>query len=179
MPAPRTTAKTPARPAEEPSLRFDQLKTYPVARRHSKVNTQLFARPLPKGASSQEFLESLPEILAARDLRAIAASIVEAHRAHKTVLIMLGAHVIKCGLNPILIDLLERRVITALAFNGAGIIHDFELALAGQTSEEVDAALEDGSFGMAEETHRILNGAIVDGYKSGRGLGAAIGHMIN
>ena len=162
-----------------PALDFAKLRTYPVARRYSKVSTKLFAKPLRKGTSFKQFYDSLPEILAARDLRAIASAIVQAHRAHKTVLLMMGAHVIKCGLNPILIDLLERRVVTALAMNGAGIIHDFELAFAGQTSEEVEAALKDGSFGMAEETHRILNTAIVEGRRKQWGLGESIGRMIN
>ena len=162
-----------------PALDFAKLRTYPVTRRHSKVSTKLFAKPLRKGSSFKEFYDSLPEILAARDLRAIAAAIVAAHRAKKTVLFMMGAHVIKCGLNPIVIDLIKRRVVTAIALNGAGIIHDFELAFAGQTSEEVDAALEDGSFGMAEETHRLINAAIVEGHRRGWGLGEAIGRMIN
>ncbi len=161
-----------------PTLNFAKLRTYPIARRYSKVNTRLFAQPCRKGSSFKEFYASLPEILAARDLRAIASAIVQAHRARKTVLFMIGAHVIKCGLNPVLIDLLERGVITALAMNGAGIIHDFELAFAGQTSEEVDTALEDGSFGMAEETHRLLNQAIAEGARRGWGLGESVGRMI-
>jgi len=162
-----------------PILDFTKLKTYPLASRKSKVNTDAFARVRRKGASFREFYDSLPELLAARDLRLVVKAIVNAHRHKKPVLWMLGAHVIKVGLNPLLIHLIRRKVVTALALNGAGVIHDFELAFMGSTSEDVAAALADGSFGMAEETHRTINAAIRQGAKRKWGLGHAVGTMIN
>ncbi|MBI4341946.1 MAG: hypothetical protein HY599_01100, partial [Candidatus Omnitrophica bacterium] len=117
-------------------------------------------------------------ILAAKEFQTVVDAVVAAHRQRKTVLWMFGAHVIKVGLSPLLIELIQRKVVTAIALNGAGVIHDFELAFMGSTSEDVAAALADGSFGMAEETHRLINQAIRDGAKSGRGLGQAVGAMI-
>lgn len=161
-----------------PSLDLTRLKTYQLAKRNSKVHTGELAHICRKGASFNEFWQSMPEILAARDLKRLASAIVTAHRKHRQVLLMMGAHVIKVGLGPIIRELIERRVVTAIALNGAGIIHDFELAYAGQTSEDVAEALEDGSFGMAEETHSRLNAAIQDGARRGWGLGYAVGRMI-
>jgi len=161
------------------SIDISKLKTYPVSSRRSKVNHAAFARVSPPGASFKQFYDSLPDFLAVRNLRTIVNAIVEAHRAKRPVLWMFGAHVLKVGLNPLLIHLLRRRIITAIAINGAGIIHDFELAFMGSTSEDVAAALADGSFGMAEETHQLINGAIVDGAKKGLGLGESVGAMIN
>ena len=137
-----------------------------------------FAKPSRKGQSFREFYDGLPDFLAAKNLRVVADAIVQAHKQHKPVLWMFGAHVIKVGLSPILIQLLRRKVITAIAINGAGVIHDFELAYMGCTSEDVAAALADGSFGMAEETHQLLNRAIRDGAKRKQGLGEAVGRMI-
>ena len=128
--------------------------------------------------SFRDFYDSLPDFLAATNLRTIAKAIAEAHRRKKPVLWMMGAHVIKVGLSPLLIHMIRRKVITALALNGAGVIHDFELAYMGSTSEDVAAALADGSFGMAEETHRTINKAIHDGAKRGWGLGYSVGAMI-
>jgi len=162
-----------------PTLDVAKLKTYPVASRKSKVSLSAFAKPRRKGASFRDFYRSLPEILSARDLRVIVHAHVRACRQKKPVLWMLGAHVIKVGLSPLLIQLLRRRVITALAMNGAGVIHDFELAYMGSTSEDVAEALADGSFGMAEETHRTINGAIREGARRHWGLGHAVGAMIN
>jgi hypothetical protein len=132
-----------------------------------------------KGGSFRQFYESLPKILAVNELQTVVDAIVAAHHCKKPVLFMFGAHVIKVGLSPLLIELIRRRVVTAIAMNGAGIIHDFELAFMGCTSEDVAEALADGSFGMAEETHRFLNGAIAAGAKKGLGLGEAVGAMIN
>jgi len=160
------------------SLNLSKLKTYPLASRRSKVSHEAFAQICRKGISFRDFYESLPEILAAKDFRTVVQATVQAHRHRKPVLWMLGAHVIKVGLNPLLITLLRRNVITALALNGAGVIHDFELAYMGSTSEDVAAALADGSFGMAEETNRLINRAIRDGAKRGVGLGQAVGMMI-
>ena len=160
------------------TLDFTKLKTYPVGSRKSKVNAKAFAKVCRKGGSFRQFHASLPDILAAREFQAVVDAIVAARRKRKTVLWMFGAHVIKVGLSPLLIDLLKRGVVTAIAMNGAGVIHDFELAFMGSTSEDVAAALADGSFGMAEETRRLLNGAIRDGAKKGLGLGRAVGEMI-
>ena len=163
-----------------PALVIDvkKLKTYPLASRRSKVSHGAFAKPSRKGLSFREFYGALPDILAARELRAAAEAIVRAHRAKKPVLWMFGAHVIKVGLTPILVNLLRRKIVTAIAMNGAGIIHDFELAFMGSTSEDVAAALADGSFGMAEETHSTINAAIRAGAKRGVGLGKSVGEMI-
>lgn len=155
-----------------------KLKTYPLDSRRSKVSVEDFAAPWTRGSGFNAFLESLPSILAAGDLQAVIDAVVVAARAHKTVVLGMGAHVIKVGLNPILIDLLERRVLTALAMNGAGIIHDLELAMHGQTSEDVAASLQDGSFGMARETGEFLGLAIQAAGKKEMGLGAAVGQAI-
>ncbi len=159
-------------------LDLTKLKTYPAGSRKSKVNLDELAKPCRKGGSFRQFFDSLPNILAARDLRVVVDAMVSAHRQGKPVLLMCGAHVIKVGLSPLLLDLLRRKLVTAVALNGAGIIHDFELAFMGATSEDVAAALADGSFGMAEETHSILNQAIRQGAKRGWGLGYAVGAMI-
>ena len=162
-----------------PTLDIAKLKTYPLASRRSNVSLAAFARPCRKGGSFREFYDSLPEILAAKQLRVVVDAIVQAHRHRRPVLWMFGAHVIKVGLSPLLIQLIRRKVITAIALNGAGVIHDFELAYMSSTSEDVADALADGSFGMAEETHRIINQAIRDGAKRKQGLGFAVGAMIN
>ena len=161
-----------------PSLDFSKLKTYPAGSRKSKVNFSAFARICRKGGSFRQFYESLPNILAVKEFQCVVDAIVAAHAQRKTVLWMFGAHVIKVGLSPLLIDLIKRKIVTAVAMNGAGVIHDFELAFMGSTSEDVAAALADGSFGMAEETHRFINGAIREGAKKGLGLGASVGGMI-
>jgi hypothetical protein len=161
-----------------PTLDFAKLKTYPAGTRKSKVNFAAFARVCRKGSSFRQFYDSLPDLLAAKELRAVTDAIVAAHQQRKTVLWMCGAHVLKVGLSPLLIDLLKRRVVTAIAMNGAGVVHDFELAFMGSTSEDVAAALADGSFGMAEETHRLINEAIRTGARKGWGLGQAVGAMI-
>ena len=155
-----------------------KLKTYPAGSRKSKVKSDALAKACTKGGSFRQFYESLPNILAAKEFNAVVDAIVAAHTARKPVLWMFGAHVIKVGLSPLLIDLVKRKVVTAIAMNGAGIIHDFELAFMGSTSEDVDAALADGSFGMAEETHSLINQAITDGAKRQLGLGESVGEMI-
>ncbi|MBI2105125.1 MAG: hypothetical protein HYT90_06095 [Candidatus Omnitrophica bacterium] len=161
-----------------PSLDLTKLKTYPAGSRTSKVNFSAFARTCRKGGSFRQFYDSLPNILAVKEFQAVVDAIVAAHLARKTVLWMFGAHVIKVGLSPLLIHLIKRKVITAVAMNGAGVIHDFELAFMGSTSEDVAQALADGSFGMAEETHRFINGAIREGARKGWGLGQSVGAMI-
>lgn len=161
-----------------PPINVSDLKTYPLKKRHSLVQVDDFATPWQRGGSFTKFYSSLPDILAVKTLRAVATAVVTAHRKGRPVIIGLGAHVIKVGLSPIVTDLIERGIVTAVAMNGAGIIHDFELALMGHTSEEVDAEIDDGRFGMAEETGRMLNRAICQGAAAGEGLGEAIGRYI-
>jgi hypothetical protein len=139
---------------------------------------QDFARPAPPGGSLAAFVDSLPGILAAADFKTIVRAIVDAKRGDTGVVWGLGAHVIKTGLGPVLIDLMERGFVSALATNGASIIHDFEVAIAGATSEDVDEALGPGTFGMADETGRLLNGAINDGVAAGLGIGQAVARYL-
>ena len=150
------------------------VSTYPLASRKSKAHAADFATPYT-GGGMNEFLDSLPSILAAADFKAVVAAMKAAQQDGRAIIWGLGAHVIKTGLSPILIDLMERGFVSAIATNGAGIIHDFELALSGATSEDVDEALGPGRFGMAEETATVLNGAITDGVARGLGIGQAVG----
>ena len=161
------------------SLDFSKVRTYPVTKRFSKVQTSLLGKKLAKGASVRGFLRGLPEILAARDLKEIARKIADCHRNNRTVVLGMGAHPIKVGLSPLIIDFMERGIIDAIALNGAGVIHDFELAYMGETSEDVAAALKDGSFGMGEETGSFINQAIINGSMNDLGIGAAVGLAIN
>jgi len=154
------------------------IRTYPLASRTSKVSASDLARPVGAGATVGAFLDSLPNILAAADFKAVVAAIRAAHADGCGVLWGLGAHVIKTGLSPILIDLMQRGFVSAIATNGAGVIHDFELALSGSTSEEVDEALGPGRFGMADETGRLLNAAINEGVAAGLGIGQAVGQRL-
>ena len=160
------------------SLPWDKLKTYSIQNRQSKVRKEDLAVPLPADNAMDRFLDSLPQILAAKDLREIIVAMAKAHRGRKTISLAIGAHVIKVGLNPLIIDLMERGIVSSIALNGAGIIHDFELAYIGHTSEDVAAEIESGMFGMAEETASYLNGAIVKGVSEGMGIGEAVGKMI-
>ncbi|MFQ5882905.1 MAG: hypothetical protein ACE5I9_10615 [Candidatus Methylomirabilales bacterium] len=155
-----------------------RVKTYPLQGRPSKVSVQALARVWRKGASLQDFLGTLPDILGARDFRSVVRAIVAARRAGKPVILGMGAHVIKVGLSLVVVDLMERGIVSAIAMNGAGPIHDFELAFAGFTSEEVEAVLRTGEFGMAEETGSILNEAIREGMAKGWGFGRAVGEKL-
>jgi len=157
---------------------LSRVKTHHLADRKSRVTIEEFGKPWQKGASYRNFLHKLPDILAGGQLKNVISAIVRAHRNNHTILFGMGAHVIKVGLNPIVIDLMERRVITGVAMNGAGIIHDVELAMVGRTSEDVDTALDDGSFGMARETCTFLNEAITSTRKISTGLGEAVGRNI-
>ncbi len=153
-----------------------RVRTYPLKQRRSKVAASALGRiPLP-GMPLREFLASLPDILAARDLRVVARLIAQRHRGGRLVILGMGAHPIKVGLSPLIIDFMRRRILSAVAMNGAGIIHDFELAYHGETSEDVAAGLESGQFGMAEETSRFLNDATAAGCNDG--LGYAVGRAI-
>jgi len=159
-------------------LALQKIKTYPLSTRYSKVQLPSFAKPWRPGGRFSQFLAGLPEILATQTFREVVEEIAKARLNGKAVVIGMGAHPTKVGLNPILVDLMERGVVTALALNGAVIIHDFELALTGQTSEEVDAEIDAGRFGMAEETGRDLNQAIIRGVQKGMGIGEAVGTWI-
>jgi hypothetical protein len=154
------------------------IRTYPLKSRASKARTEDFARPYQPGSGLTGWLDSLPSILAAADFRAVVAALVAARAGGRGILWGFGAHVIKTGLSPVLIDLMERGFVSALATNGAGLIHDFEIALSGATSEDVDSSLGEGRFGMAEETGRLLNGAINEGVAAGLGLGQAVGRYL-
>src|SRR5438552_4343499 len=150
------------------------ITTYPLKSRASKSRVEDFARPSAAGASIGAFVDALPNILAAADFRAVVRAIVDARRDDAGVLWGLGAHVIKTGLGPVLIDLMEHGFVSAIATNGAAVIHDFEVALVGATSEDVDEALGPGRFGMADETGRLLNTAINEGVAAGLGVGQAV-----
>jgi hypothetical protein len=160
-------------------LSLDGLTTYSLKDRPSKVSREDFARPWTRGASFQEFLARLPRILAGQTLKEIAAAWVRARRADRPVLLGMGAHPLKVGLNPILIDLMERGFVTGIAVNGAVIIHDAEIAMVGRTSEDVDQVLGSGQFGMARETAEFLNEATTWGACQGLGLGQAVGRRLS
>lgn len=159
-------------------LDFGKVKRYSLKDRRSKVARKDFAALGKKGIGFKRFSEGLPSILAANDIRSIVDAVAKARAKKRAVIFMLGAHVIKCGLSPLVLHLMKKKVITAVALNGAGIIHDTELALAGKTSEDVGEALKDGSFGMAEETADFINNAISHGVAEGLGIGSAVGERI-
>jgi len=158
---------------------INKVKRYSVLKRKSKVGIRNFASCPQRKASFRRFLASLPSILKAKDFVAVVEAVVRARRRKKAVIFMAGAHVIKCGLNPVLIELLKKRVITCLALNGAGIIHDFEIAFQGKTSEDIALGLESGRFGMGRETADFLNQAVKDGVSRGWGLGYSVAAGIN
>lgn len=157
---------------------LDKLKTYPLAERESKVRVEDFAKRFYRGGSFREFMESLPRIMAGKDFMEIVARTVQALKSHRLVIFAMGAHVIKVGLSPVIIDMMQRGILSAIALNGAGLIHDFEVAFAGATSEDVEKELETGSFGMAGETALFLNEAINAGTKEGKGIGLAVGEYM-
>jgi hypothetical protein len=161
-----------------PPLDFSGLNTYSVYGRHSKVSVDDFAAPMQPGMTVRQLLAALPSQLAGVDFPDLVNRIAEAHRQQRPVILGMGAHVIKVGLNPVLIDLMQRGIITALALNGAGIIHDSEIAMVGRTSEEVADVLGAGAFGAARETGENLNKAIIAGAAKGIGIGQAVGEML-
>jgi len=154
------------------------LKTYSLQSRKDKVNINNFAQILGAEKSFTRFVRSLPNILAGSDFKEFISVMGKAKKRNRAIIFGLGAHVIKVGLSPIIIDLMKEGWITALALNGAGIIHDFEIAFTGQTSEDVQLQIKNGHFGMAQETGQMLNGAINSGEEKGLGLGEAVGEMI-
>ncbi|MBP2675868.1 MAG: hypothetical protein H6Q84_2708, partial [Deltaproteobacteria bacterium] len=161
------------RPLDPSRLKRDSLYT-----RKSKVSFRGFAVPPRRGMSFARFLSGLPDFLAAKDFRAVVDAVVRARRRGRPVLLGIGAHFIKVGLSPLLIRAIREGVFTSVAMNGAGVIHDVELALAGKTSEDVEARLGDGSFGMARETAQFLHAALGDGVGAGLGFGAAVGKAL-
>jgi hypothetical protein len=160
-------------PFEYKEFDLSGIATYPLKSRKSKARVEDFASPAAPATTVGQFIDSLPNILAAADLKAVVGGIVLA-RQHSGVVWGMGAHVIKTGLGPVLIDLMQRGFVSALAMNGAAVIHDFEIALAGSTSEDVDESLGPGRFGMAEETGRLLNSAISTGVQRRLGIGQAV-----
>ena len=159
-------------------INLDKVSTYPLASRPSKVTVKDFAGPVTENSSLQHYLASLPNILAVQSLRDLAAQILRARDLHKPIIWGIGGHVIKTGLGPIIIDLMRRGFVTAIAGNGSVLIHDAEIAIVGSTSEDVDATLGAGAFGGAEETGRLLNDAARDGAKEDLGLGEALGRAL-
>jgi hypothetical protein len=157
---------------------FSRLRTVPIAQRPNKVDASLLAQPPQQDRSFTAFWNSLPDVLASRELRAVVEQIASA-RGRRAVVAMLGGHVIKTGLGPLLIELMRRRVITHIAMNGSAAIHDFELAAFGGTSEDVAEGLKDGTFGMAEETGRDMNAAFAAGAKKAQGAGEALTNALS
>jgi hypothetical protein len=156
---------------------FSRLKTVPIATRRNKVDPTLLAHPPGSDPGFGAFWSALPDVLAARDLRDVAQAIAAA-AGRRAVVVMLGGHVVKVGLGPLLVALLERGVITHVAMNGSAAIHDFELAAYGGTSEDVAAGLSDGTFGMADETGREMNGALAAAAAAGRGAGEGLAQAL-
>jgi hypothetical protein len=160
-------------------LSFDGLKTVPIDARGGKVRVEDFARPYRKGEGVQGWMASLPKILAGDSFRGVVEALDRARRDQRAILWGMGGHVVKCGLGDVLLDLMARGWVSAFVMNGAASIHDFEIAIAGQTSEDVEAVLPDGRFGAAEETGREMNLAIVEGIREGLiGMGEALGKRL-
>jgi hypothetical protein len=159
---------------------LSRISTYPLASRPSKVTVRDFASALSdeQAQGAAALLDSMPHILAADAIRAVASDVAQARAKNRAIIWGIGGHVIKTGLAPILIDLMRRGFATAIAMNGSGVIHDFEIAIAGWTSEDVESALGTGEFGMAEETGRLINEAINRGFKDDCGVGESVGRAL-
>lgn len=160
-------------------ININKVKTYSIKKRHSKVRLADSGKPPVPNSSFLKFYSSLPNILKAKELRAVVEAVVKARKTKKPVIFMAGAHVIKCGLNPILIELIKKKVITCICLNGAGLIHDFEIAFCGRTSEDVGENLKTGRFGMGRETAEFINKAVTEGVRGGLGLGYAVAKKIS
>ena len=156
-------------------LSLEHVSTYPLSSRPSKVTVEDFATPVSEGSSLRHYLASLPNILAVQNLRELASRMRRARTLGKPIIWGIGGHVIKTGLGPIIIDLMDRGLVTAIAANGSVLVHDGEIAMVGSTSEDVDATLGEGVFGGAEETGKLLNQAAVAGARDSVGLGEAVG----
>jgi len=160
-------------------LDFAGLKTVPLQERGGKVSIADFASVYRAGSGVAGWLDSLPRILAGNSFRAVVDALVEARTRQRAIIWGMGGHVVKCGLAPVVIDLMRRGYVTVFALNGAAAIHDFEIALTGHTSEDVEAVLPDGRFGAAEETGREMNRAIAEGDREGVGMGEALGRWLD
>ena len=159
-------------------LSLEHVSTYPLANRPSKVSTKDFARSIEPESSLSDFIRGLPNILAVQNIRELAARVRRARELGKPIIWGIGGHVIKTGLAPLLIQLIEQGLLTAITANGSVLIHDSEIALAGSTSEDVDATLGEGIFGGADETGKLLNRAAADGARDGIGLGESVGRAL-
>jgi len=158
---------------------LSKVRTIPVAGRPNKVNASEFATPPRADRSFGAFVRSLPDVLKAADFRRVVDAIVQAHRGKRAVIVMLGGHVVKTGVGPLLVELMTRGIVTDLAMNGSAAIHDYEIARFGATSEDVAAGLRDGTFGMADETGRGLNDAFVRGMAAGWGMGESVARALD
>lgn len=168
-------------PDSEPELReanLSNVRTLPVKRRPNKVSAGEFAKPPATDRSFRAFVAALPDILVARDFKLVAGAIADAARRERGVVIMLGGHVVKTGLAPLLLTLMQRGIVTHVAMNGSAAIHDYEIARFGATSEDVASGLEDGTFGMAEETGREMNEAFIEGSARALGMGEALAQAL-
>jgi len=163
---------------EDRPISLDQVATYPLASRESKVTINDFAQPITAQSSVKEYLAALPNILAVQNLRDLAARMRRARELHKPIIWGIGGHVIKTGLAPVIIDLMRRGFVGAIAGNGSVLVHDAEIAMVGSTSEDVDATLGAGAFGGAEETGKLLNDAAREGARDGIGLGEALARAL-
>jgi len=159
-------------------IELGRVRTVPIEQRPNKVNTAEFASPPGGDRSFDAFIAALPDILKARDFRSVVDAVVAAKRSAKAVILMVGGHVVKTGIGPLIIDLMQRGVATHLAMNGSAAIHDYEIARFGATSEDVARGLRDGTFGMAEETGRGLNEAFIRGHEHGWGMGEAVARAL-
>src|SRR6266446_1217967 len=159
-------------------ISLDQISTYPLSSRPSKVTVEDFATPISENPSLRHYLASLPNILAVQNLRELASRMRRARTLGKPIIWGIGGHVIKTGLGPIIIDLMNRGLATAIAANGSVLVHDAEIAMVGSTSEDVDATLGEGVFGGAEETGKLLNRAAREGARDNIGLGEAVGRTL-
>ena len=160
-------------------ISLERVKSYPLKERSSKVSIDAFGKPWRAGGDLGLWIDSLPKILAGKDFKRVLDRLVQATQTGKMIILAMGAHAIKVGLNPVILDLMERGIIGGIAMNGAGIVHDAELAMVGHTSEDVSDQLGKGKFGMAEETGKFLNMAIHEGARQGMGLGRAVGAMLH
>jgi hypothetical protein len=159
-------------------LTLGGVHTYSLDSRKSKVGVRDFAKPAGSNASVRKFLDSLPNILAAQDLRELLAALHRAKKQQKAILWGMGGHVVKTGLGPVLIDLMRRGFVSGVAMNGAALVHDFEIAMVGNTSEDVDAGIGKGQFGMAQETGTYINEIARLAQRIRMGYGEAAGQFL-
>jgi hypothetical protein len=160
------------------AVSLKRIKRYSIDERTSKISLDILSKPHAKGDALKTFISKLPDVLAVKDLNAVIKAVVDAKKNNRPVVLGMGAHPIKVGLSHVIIDLMQRGIVTAIATNGACIIHDFEISYIGRTSEDVGKGLHGGTFGMADETGRYLNRAIKEGLKKGCGIGKSTGEMI-